>query len=410
MASAKACSPPRLRSVFHHAPVDPLRVYADVLVRVGVNLQPGQSLLLTEPFELQGVSRAAAPLVDAVIEAARDLGAGPVEVIWADERRLVAAAQDWPDREFEGVLTANSRRMLDQVSRRGALLFLQGSHPRLMDGVPPDRVAHLRERCWRHYGPIASHLVAGATNWSVAPAPTADWAAAVRPAGDGAHVEPALERLWRLVFAACRAETPGALAAWRAHLGRLARQREELNARALRALRFRGPGTDLAVHLARGHVWCTAALRSHAGVPFVANLPTEEVFTAPDRYSAEGYVRVARPVSYGGSVIDGIELEFRQGEVVRARARVGQELLWRVLKTDSGSDRLGEAALIVDSAGPLARSGAWFHHTLLDENSLPHIALGDGYPFSVHDASEPGLNHSLVHVDLPIEAEVECAS
>jgi aminopeptidase len=409
------CLPPRAScgensGVPPHEPFDPLRVFADVLVRVGVNLQPGQGLLLTEPFELQGVARGAAGLVDAVIDAAVAVDGGPVEVIWADERRLVAAAQAWPDTDFDRVLAVNARRMHEQVARGGALLFLQGSHPHLMDGVSPDRVARLRERCWQHYGPVAAHLVSGATNWSVAPAPTAEWAAVLRSTGSEAgSVEPALERLWRTVFAACRADTPGAMGAWRTHLSRLAGWREELNDRGARALRFRGPGTNLTVGLVRGHRWCTAALRSRAGVPFVANLPTEEVFTAPDRGTAEGVVRVARPIAYGGAVIDGIELEFHEGEVVRARARLGQELLWRVLKTDAGSVRLGEVALIMDRDSPLARSGRWFHHTLLDENALPHIALGDGYPFSVHDSREPGLNHSLVHIDLPIEAEVDVA-
>ncbi|MBE2215888.1 MAG: aminopeptidase [Opitutaceae bacterium] len=394
-----------------HESLDPLRAYADVLVRVGVNLQPGQGLLLTEPFELQGVARSSAGLVDAVIDAATAVGGGPVEVIWADERRLVAAAQAWPDADFERILAANARRMHDQVMAGGALLFLQGSHPHLMDGVSPDRVARLRERCWQYYGPVAALLVRGETNWSVAPAPTREWAAVLRPAGDvGADaIEPALDRLWRIVFAACRTGGPDAVAAWRTHLGRLAGWRADLDDRAARAVRFRGPGTNLVVGLARGHCWCTAALRSRAGVPFVANLPTEEVFTAPDRGSAEGVVRVARPIAYGGAVIDGIELEFRGGEVVRARARTGHELLWRILKTDGGSARLGEVALIIDRDGPLARAGTWFHHTLLDENTLPHIALGDGYPFSVHDAREPGLNHSLVHLDLPIEAEVDIA-
>ena len=388
---------------------DLLRAYADVLVRVGVNLQPGQGLLLTEPFELQGVTRAASVLVEAVSEAARRAGGGPVEVIWADERRLIAAAQGWPDPGFEAVLSANARRMGEQVARRGALLFLQGSQPRLMDGVAPDRVARLRERCWQHYGPVAAQLVHGATNWTVAPAPTLDWARALVPSAACGSAERMLERLRNIVFVACRANLPDPLAGWRAHLARLTNWREDLNDRALRAVRYRGPGTDLTVQLARGHRWCTAALRSRDGVPFVANLPTEEVFTAPDRRTAHGVVRVARPIAYGGAVMDGIELEFIAGEVVRARARTGQELLWRVLKTDEGSARLGEVALVLDRDGPLARAGTWFHHTLLDENTLPHIALGDGYPFSVHDSGEPGLNHSLIHVDLPVEAEVDCA-
>jgi aminopeptidase len=167
-----------------------------------------------------------------------------------------------------------------------------------------------------------------------------------------------------------------------------------------------GQGTDLVVPLAPAHVWCVASLRQPDGRSFVPNLPTEEIFTAPRADGAAGVVRVARPVAYGGGLIVGAELEFQKGRVVRARAQAGEELLQRVLTTDDGAARLGEVALVPRPRPALLRDGVCFQQTLLDENALPHIALGEAYPFCVGRAGSGTINHSLVHLDLPIEAEV----
>jgi aminopeptidase len=401
---------------------DRLRVLAEVIVRVGLNLQPDQRLLIAEPYELQGVARGAEELVGAIRAAAQAAGAGEVMVIWgeASRLRLYAEQKDWRNFAFE--VGANTR-LMDQAVRRGdALLFLQSGQLHLMDGIPHGNVNELRHIAWEYFGPIAQQLTTGATNWTVAPAPIAMWA---HDAYADLPRDTRLGALWNDVFRMMRIprwsapsgpaheNPPGgriptvdAVSAWRTHLHVLQTWRAELNARRLRTLRYRGPGTDFTIALPSEHIWCTACLTTKSGLPFVANLPTEEVFTAPHRDSADGGVRVSRPINYGGSVIDGIELEFKRGRVVSASARTGGELLKRMLETDEGSVRLGEVALVSPQFSPAAFPRL-FYHPLLDENAANHIALGEAYGFTSRNPRSPALNHSLIHVDLPLAAEVE---
>ena len=392
-----------------------LRSFAEVIVRVGLNLQPGQRLLLTEPYELQGVARSAEVIVEAVRAAALEAGCPrpeAIEVIWGDGPRLreFAVKRDW--RGLAKLVEANAATMDDYVRQGDALLFLQGSQPRLMEGVAAGSIAELQRIAWESFGPLAQQLMQGATNWTVAPAPSPGWAQAAyadRPAGGQ------LAALWETVFAALRVTEASPLEAWRTHLATLGLRRDELNARGLKSLRYQGSGTDLTVTLPDGHIWCTAQLKTRTGHAFVANLPTEEIFTVPHRDSAAGLVRVARPVSYGGSVIDGIELEFKRGAVVRAQARLGQDLLQRLLETDEGARRLGEVAQIgaqpewATVSGPTPAAdrdivSRLFYHPLLDENASNHIALGEGYGFCLSSPNDSALNRSLIHVDLSIDA------
>jgi aminopeptidase len=386
-----------------------LRAFAAVIVRVGLNLQRGQRLLIAEPYELQGVARSAAVLVEAVRAAALEAGCpqpAGFDVIWGDGARLREFAEraDW--RGFARLAAANATAMQQTVERGDALLFLQGSHPRLMDGVAADRVTELRRIGWEHFGPVAQQLIAGATNWTVAPAPSPGWASHVyadQPA------ERRLAALWTTLFEAMRIPPAGgeseSMQAWQHHLQALGKCRDGLNGQRLKSLRYCGDGTDLIVSLPPEHLWFTAQLTTKAGVPFVANLPTEEVFTLPHRDSAEGSVRVSRPINYGGAVIEGIALEFRRGRVIRATAEHNESLLEQLLATDEGAARLGEVALVLRETS-LARSGRLFHHPLLDENASNHIALGEGYAFCLRAPNPAAHNRSLIHVDLPLGAQV----
>lgn len=381
---------------------------AEVLVRIGLNLRPGQRILVAEPYELQGVARSAEVIVHAVHAAALRHGAPemPVDVIWGDPARLRAAVEgrDW--RELGRRVEANTRRLHAAIEAGDAILILQGSHPRLLAGVPAAAVADAHRVVWEHFGPVAQQLTAGATNWTGAPAPSPAWAAA---AFEFLPEERRLTALWTTVFSAFRcAPAPGgpdAVAAWTAHLAALAARRDALNAARPTRLRYRGEDTDLTVTLPREHVWCTAQLRTPAGAPFVANLPTEEVFTAPAADSAAGTLRVSRPVLHGGGMIDGIELEFARGEVVAARARTGADLLARLLDTDDGARRLGEVALLPETPA-WAGAAPLFRHVLLDENAAPHVALGEAYAFCAPGSRRPP-NRSLLHLDLPVAAEAE---
>jgi len=214
-----------------------------------------------------------------------------------------------------------------------------------------------------------------------------------------------LAALWQDVFTASRVNEPSPVAAWELHLRLLRRECASLNQQRLRTLRYKGEGTDLTVALPPGHVWCTAQLVTKSGLPFVANLPTEEIFTAPHRDSAEGRVRVSRPISYSGALIEGIELEFKRGAVVAASARTGADLLERLLDTDEGSVRLGEVAVVPEQT-PLGRANRLFYHPLLDENATSHIALGEAYGFCQRPPDPAALNRSLLHVDLPFDASI----
>jgi aminopeptidase len=344
------------------------------------------------------VARSAEVIVEAVIKAA----ATDVEVIWGDGPRLreFALNKDW--RGFVQLVSTNARRMQSHLQKRDALLFLQGSQPNLLDGIAPEAVAELRRIGWEHFGPVAQQLVQGATNWTVAPAPTPAWAHAAYP---DLPTEQRLAALWQEVFTATRVNEPAPLAAWQLHLRLLQQQCASLNARRLRTLRYKGEGTDLTVALPPGHVWCTAQLTTKAGLPFVANLPTEEIFTAPHRDSAEGIIRVSRPINYSGAVIEGIELEFKWGRVVTASARKGADLLARLLEADEGATRLGEVAIVPEQTS-LGRANRLFHHPLLDENAHSHVALGEAYRFCQRPPDALALNRSMVHVDLPFDASV----
>lgn len=377
---------------------DRLQNLAEIIVRVGLNLQPGQRLLIAEPYELQGVAREAEGLVEAIHRAAGT----EIEVIWGDGARLrdYALNKDW--RGFVPLVRAHARRMQEYIQNQDALLFLQSSQPGLLAGLPAGDVAELRRLGWEHFGPVAQQLVQGATNWTVAPAPIPAWARAVYP---GLSPDEQSKCLWQDVFAALRATEPAPLTAWTEHLQRLQHHCDDLNARRLPFLRYRGDGTDLKVILPPEHVWCTARLTTKAGRPFVANLPTEEVFTAPHRDGVDGTLRISRPISYGGGTIEDIELEFKRGRVISARAGTGADLLQQLLATDEGADRLGEVA-VVPGPNPLRRSPRLFHHPLLDENASPHVALGEAYGFCLQSPNPTARNRSLIHVDLPFTARL----
>ncbi len=411
-----------------------LHALAEVTVRIGLNLQAGQRLLITEPYELQGVARSA----ECIVEAVRAVAGGEVEVIWGDGARLREFAGKNDTRGFAQLVEANAARMANAIRDGDALLFLQGSQPHLMAGIAPGRIAELRRIGAEGFGAIAQQLVRGATNWTAVPAPSPGWA---RITYADLPVAEQLTALWETVFAALRvprgseasaraeAAPPGgsvpseaALSAWATHLESLARRRDELNARRLKTLRYAGAGTDLTVTLPAEHLWCTAQLKTKAGRPFVANLPTEEIFTAPHKDSADGIVRVGRPVAYGGAVLEGVELKFSRGRIVEAQARTGATLLEQMLEIDEGAAQLGEVAIVGNVGGGLSpdsrpsgpitppaswsHSGRLFYHPLLDENASHHLALGDAYGFCLRSPDRSALNRSLLHLDLPIDAAV----
>ena len=366
--------------------------YAELAVRVGVNLQEGQKLVVFgEPEH--------APLLRAVAEAGWRAGAGDVDCFYVDDhiRRLHAihAPEALLDRTPPWRETA-------ALGIEGAALvaILGDADPELFSDVDPSRAARAEpSRVKEIARDLTSRL---ATAWTVIACPTEGWARSL-------FGEPDTDRLWSEVAAVTRLDEPDPVEAWRRHIAMLHERGALLDERRFTALRFRGPDTDLRVGLLDSARWLSATSHTSWGQEHVVNLPTEEVFTTPDRRLTEGTVRLTAPLYWYGSLVEGGRLRFAGGEVVEASADHGEEFLRSKLAADPGASRLGEVALVdVDSA--VGRRGLLFRNGLFDENASSHVAIGFGYTEPVEGSAsmddeerlEAGINVSTIHIDLMV--------
>lgn len=376
---------------------DRLDRLAEVAVRVGLGLKPGQELVMTAPLE-------AVPLARAITEHAYRAGASLVTTFYADDAATLARFSHAPDAAFDHAAGWLYSGMADAYRNGAARLAISGDDPSLLAGQDPAKVARANRARSRAYVP-ALELIAGfSTNWTIVSAATKPWARTVFP---DLPEDEALAKLWDAVFAASRIDGPDPVSAWAAHNGDLRARTERLNAARFSALRFTGPGTDLTVGLADDHEWCGGATTAKNGIVCNANIPTEEVFTTPHKDRVEGVVTSTKPLSYQGTLIDGIRVRFSEGRIVEATARTGADVLSKVLETDEGAARLGEVALVPASSA-ISASGLLFYNTLYDENAASHIALGQAYSkcfrnggegLSEADLTERGANRSLIHID-----------
>jgi aminopeptidase len=381
------------------APTDTdLRRYADLAIHVGVALREGQRLVVRAPLH-------AAPLARALARSAYAAGAPYVDVDWSDEEIAKIRFLEAPEGTFEELPYGQADANLGRAERGDAFLSITGEDPEALKDADPERIATFRAAASAANKPYRAYAMADRIAWSVIAAPSPGWARKVFP--DAGEDAPA--RLWRAIFAATRADRDDPVAAWREHVAELDRRAAVLEDARFDALHFRGPGTDLRVGLADHHRWASGGSTTPEGQTFVANMPTEEVFTAPHAHRVNGTVRASVPLSQGGHLIEDFELRFEGGVAVAAHAAKGQEVLDRLLATDAGARRLGEVAL-VSADSPIRDGAPLFYNTLFDENAASHVALGQGYRFCVHggpDASDDavagwGLNDSLIHVDFMI--------
>lgn len=373
-----------------------LRSLAQVSIRVGLGLQSGQELVITAPVE-------ALDLVRLITEEAYQAGASLVTTLYTDDEANLARFKYAPADSFSKAATWLYEGMAEAYQSGAARLAIAGTDPMLLREQNPEQVAQAN-RATSLAGKRAMELITGLqVNWSIVSFATPSWAKAVFP-DDPQDV--AIAKLWDAIFAASRIDTPDPLAAWQAHNRRLRERVDFLNAKRYAALHFRGPGTDLRLGLADDHKWGGGADRAKNGALCLPNIPTEEVFTTPHKDRIEGQVSSTKPLSYGGTLLDGIRLRFERGRIVEASAGQGQEVLTRVLETDEGARSLGEVALVPHSS-PISQSGILFYNTLFDENAASHIALGQAYPgcmiggteLSPAELAAKGANHSLIHID-----------
>ena len=377
-------------------PEQRLKAYADLAVRVGVNLQPGQDVLVSGLVEH-------VPLVRAIAAAAYGAGARYVDVMYGDQRVRRAMLQ-YADEE---VLTWTPPYLLQRFKEledaKGAMISLAGEpEPELFADLDPKRVGRARMLTLseQHLRRINDRSVA----WTIVACPNEGWARTV-------FGEPDVERLWKAVGQAVRLFDDDPVGAWKRHVSTLRARAHAMNEGGFDAIHFRGPGTDLTVGINEKSAWWAAGIETTFGVEHVPNLPTEEVFTTPDFRRVDGVVRSTRPLNLPneGITVRDLEVRFERGKVVEVNASSGAEVVRNQMATDDGASMLGEIAL-VDKSSAVGRTGITFWNTLFDENATCHIAYGGGLAFCVEGAPgrSPdeqralGVNQSTVHTDFMI--------
>jgi aminopeptidase len=376
---------------------------AQVAVHVGLGgLAPGQQLVMTAPLD-------AVPLARRITEHAYRAGASLVTTLFTDDAASLLRFQHAPDVSFDTAAGWLYQGVAEAFRGGAARLAIVGDDPNLLAGQDAEKVARANRARSVAYRPAMELITDSAINWTLVASATPAWARAVFP---DLSAEAALARLWEAIFAASRVTEDDPVAAWKAHNAALMARRQHLNARRYAALHYRGPGTDLRVGLADEHRWMGGLTTAANGITGNPNIPTEEVFTTPHCRRTDGIVASTKPLSYQGSLIEGIAVRFDAGAIVEARARTGQAVLERMISTDEGARRLGEVAL-VPAASPIARSGVLFLNTLFDENAASHIALGQAYSKCFTDGGKAGqealrargANSSLIHVDWMIGSD-----
>jgi aminopeptidase len=374
---------------------DKLDRLAELAVRVGLKLEPGQDLVLTAPV-------AALPLVRWIVEYAYKAGAGLVTPFLSDEEVTLARFRHGRGDGFDRATSWLYEGIGKAFDEGAARLAIVGDDPMLLSEMDPEKVGRANKAASVAMRPMRERITNFAVNWTIVAYPTASWARRVFP---DLPEEEAVGRLAEAIFAASRIGGDDPAAEWARHNAELKRRCDWLNRHRFAALHYTGPGTDLTVGLADGHRWLGGEDKTKRGGTCNPNIPTEEVFTTPHAQRVEGHVRSTKPLSHNGTLIEDIQVRFEGGRIVEARASRGEEVLNKVLDTDEGARRLGEVAL-VPHGSPISQSGLLFYNTLFDENAASHVALGQCYSvcfeedgLSSEEVARRGGNTSAIHID-----------
>jgi aminopeptidase len=386
------------------ASIDPTKLdkLAEVAIKVGLQLQKGQDLVLTAPL-------VAVPLVRLITAHAYKAGASTVTTFYSDEETTLARYRHGHDESFDRAPNWLFDGMAKAYENGAARLAIAGDNPLLLSQEDPTKVGRANKATSIAYKPALEHISNFDINWNICAYPNPSWAKLVFP---DMPIEEAVRKLADAIFAASRVDREDPVAAWAEHNAELKKRSTWLNGERFAALHFTGPGTDLTVGLADGHEWHGGASTAKNGVTCNPNIPTEEVFTTPHALKVEGHVSSTKPLSHQGTLIDNIQVRFEGGRIVEAKASKGEAVLNKVLDTDEGARRLGEVALVPHSS-PISASGVLFYNTLFDENASCHIALGqcyskcflDGASLSQEQIKAQGGNSSLIHIDWMIGSD-----
>ncbi|WP_300412263.1 aminopeptidase [uncultured Oscillibacter sp.] len=377
-----------------------LREYARLLVRVGLNPHPGQRMIISSPVECAPFSRLCAA-------EAYEAGCSEVVMNWTDDAMARLKYFHASDEVFDTVPLWRRHFFNDHALEGTAYLAISASDPENLKGVPSDRIIRAQRASGKALKDFDRLQMCGGFPWCIASIPIPSWAVRVFP--DKGEAE-AVDALWNAIFAAVRVTGDGkAVERWQAHLSTLEKRLEKLNALHLKSLHYKNAlGTDLTVELPEGHIWESGGDHTLAGRSYIANIPTEEIFTSPLKTGSNGVVYASMPLVHDGNVIEGIRFVVKEGKIVEATAKKGEETLKAAVSVDEGAAYFGEVALVPWDS-PISNQNLLFFNTLFDENAACHIAFGEAYPcleggqkMSKDELKRRGLNDSITHVDFMI--------
>ncbi|HEL1612906.1 aminopeptidase [Streptococcus suis] len=377
-----------------------LAKYAKLLVSTGINVQPGHTVQLTIGVEQAELARL-------IVKEAYAHGAAEVLVNWLDD---VIARERLVNVDVELLEQVHPQRITEMnflLERKASRLVVLSDDPGAYDGVDPEKLSRNARALSQALNPMRQATQANKISWTLAAASGLEWAKKVFP--NATSDEEAVGLLWDQIFKTCRIYEEDPIKAWEEHEARLVAKAKVLNDEQFVKLHYTAPGTDLVLGMPKNHLWEAAGSVNAQGEHFIANMPTEEVFTAPDYRVADGYVTSTKPLSYNGNIIEGIKVTFKDGEIVDVTAEKGDEVMKKLVFDNAGARGLGEVALVPDKS-PISQSGVTFFNTLFDENASNHLAIGSAYAFSIEggtemsqeELKEAGLNRSDVHVDFMI--------
>lgn len=379
--------------------------YAEIIIKVGLNLQAGQRLLIGSAYK-NGVDIELAPLIRLIVEKAYKSGAKLVDVMWDDEELHLIRFQHAPRSSFREIPRWRADIAKEFIEKEDALLTIMSDNPDALINQDQELVSQTSQARSKAIAPTIELITKGVSNWTIIAAPTTGWATKLFP-----HLSPEerKSKFWDIIFKICRINRKNPTSAWREHFNQLKLKCEYLNNKQYNALELNAPGTSLIIGLPEGHKWEGGDWTSQNGIVFTPNLPTEEIFTTPHKDKTEGTVTATKPLYYGGNLFENFKLTFSEGKVIEITAKNGKEIIQKYLKMDEGASRLGEIALVPHSS-PISQSGMLFYNILFDENASNHIALGRGIKTGIKNGEKMsddefesvGGNTSLIHIDFMI--------
>ncbi|TYR81794.1 aminopeptidase [Priestia megaterium] len=373
--------------------------YAELAVKVGVNIQKGQVLHISAEVS-------SAHFVRQIAKKAYEAGAKSVEVDFHDDYLVRLKYEQAADEVFQEFPAWKVQAREELVENGGAVLSVISSSPDLLKGVDGNRIAAFQRVSGKAMKKFREAIQSDKISWSIVAVPSKDWAAKVFP---DVPKDQQQEKLWEAIFKSVRVDQEDPVKAWQEHNDTLHTKVDILNEKKYAKLHYKAPGTDLTIELPEKHIWVGAGSVNEAGHSFMANMPTEEVFTVPKKDGVNGQVTSTKPLSYAGNLIENFTLTFENGKIVNVTAKEGEETLKQLIETDEGAKYLGEIAL-VPHGSPISQSDIIFYNTLFDENASNHLAIGSAYAFcleggktmSKEELAANGANDSITHVDFMI--------